>query len=83
MSATLNVVFQTTYVSEVTFGNGYTVKRTDPSTHSFKYSYDLGFNFAVVSSGWSGTLYWDSHTDGDDRQHNDTATNGATKLAST
>ena len=26
MSATLTVVFQTTYVSEVTFGNGYTVK---------------------------------------------------------
>lgn len=80
MSATLTVVFQTTYVSEVTFGNGYTVKRTDPSTHSFKYSYDLGFNFAVVSSGWSGTFYWDSHSDGSDRNQIGTATNGVVTI---
>ena len=80
MSATLTVVFQTTYVSEVTFGNGYTVKRTDPSTHSFKYSYDLGFNFAVVSSGWSGTFYWDSHSDGSDRNQIGTAANGVVTI---
>ena len=80
MSATLTVVFQTTYVSEVTFGNGYTVKRTDPSTHSFSYSYDLGFNFAVVSSGWSGTFYWDSHSDGSDRNQIGTATNGVVTI---
>lgn len=80
MSATLTVVFQTAYVSEVTFGNGYTVKRTDPSTHSFKYSYDLGFNFAVVSSGWSGTFYWDSHSDGSDRNQIGTAANGVVTI---
>ena len=80
MSATLTVVFQTTYVSEVTFGNGYTVKRTDPSTRSFKYSYDLGFNFAVVSSGWSGTFYWDSHSDGSDRNQIGTASNGVVTI---
>nr|UVX90180.1 MAG: hypothetical protein [Bacteriophage sp.] len=81
MSATLTVVFQTAYVSEVTFGNGYTVKRTDPSTHSFQYSYDLGFNFAVVSSGWSGTFYWDSHSDGSDRNQIGTAANGVVTIA--
>lgn len=80
MSATLTVVFQTAYVSEVTFGNGYTVKRTDPSTHSFKYSYDLGFNFAVVSPGWSGTFYWDSHSDGSDRNQIGTAANGVVTI---
>lgn len=81
MSATLTVVFQTAYVSEVTFGNGYTVKRTDPSTHSFKYSYDLGFNYAEVSSGWSGTFYWDRYSDGSDRNQIGTATNGVVTIA--
>ena len=80
MSATLTVVFQTDYVRELTFSNGVTVYRSNGVTSSFSYSYDLGFNFAVVSSGWSGTFYWDSHSDGSDRNQIGTATNGAVTI---
>ncbi len=76
MSATLTVVFQTDYVRELTFGNGVTVYRSNGVTSSFNYSYDLGFNFAVVQSGWSGTFYWDSNSDGSDRNQIGTASNG-------
>ncbi len=80
MSATLTVVFQTDYVRELTFGNGVTVYRSNGITSSFSYSYDLGFNFAVVSSGWSGTIYWDSHSDGSDRNQIGTAANGTVTI---
>lgn len=81
MSATLTVVFQTGYVRELTFGNGVTVYRSNGVTSSFNYSYDLGFNFAVVQSGWSGTFYWDSHSDGSDRNQIGTAANGVVTIA--
>lgn len=80
MSATLTVVFQTDYVRELTFSNGVTVYRSNGISSSFSYSYDLGFNFAVVSSGWSGTFYWDSHSDGSDRNQIGTATNGTVTI---
>lgn len=80
MSATLTVVFQTDYVRELTFGNGVTVYRSNGTTSSFNYSYDLGFNFAVVQSGWSGTFYWDSNSDGSDRNQIGTASNGVVTI---
>lgn len=80
MSATLTVVFQTDYVRELTFGNGVTVYRSNGTTSSFNYSYDLGFNFAVVQSGWSGTFYWDSNSDGSDRNQIGTAANGTVTI---
>ena len=80
MSATLTVVFQTDYVRELTFSNGVTVYRSNGISSSFSYSYDLGFNFAVVSSGWSGTFYWDSHSDGSDRNQIGTAANGVVTI---
>lgn len=80
MSATLTVVFQTDYVRELTFSNGVTVYRSNGISSSFSYSYDLGFNFAVVSSGWSGTIYWDSHSDGSDRNQIGTAANGTVTI---
>lgn len=80
MSATLTVVFQTDYVRELTFSNGVTVYRSNGISGSFSYSYDLGFNFAVVSSDWSGTLYWDTHSDGSDRNQIGTATNGTVTI---
>lgn len=80
MSATLTVVFQTNYVRELTFSNGVTVYRSNGISSSFSYSYDLGFNFAVVSSGWSGTFYWDRYSNGSDRNQIGTAANGVVTI---
>lgn len=77
MSALLTVIFQTSYVRSLKFSNGVTVEyRADGKGTTFSYSADLGFTEAEVSPGWSGTFYWDSHSDGSDRNQIGTAANG-------
>lgn len=82
MSALLTVIFQTSYVRSLKFSNEVTVKyRADGKGTTFRYSANLGFTEAEVSSGWSGTFYWDRYSNGSDRNQIGTAANGVVTIA--